>query len=71
MNRRHFVNSWFWRTYDQKEVDYIEEEGGLMTAFEFKYKSSGKNKVAREFLETYQGVTFKTVTRENFQDILS
>jgi predicted AAA+ superfamily ATPase len=71
MNRRHFVNSWFWRTYDQKEVDYIEEEGGLMTAFEFKYKSSVKNKVAREFLETYPGVTFKTVTRENFQDILS
>ena len=71
MNRRRFVNSWFWRTYDQKEVDYIEEEGGLMTAFEFKYKSSGKNKIAREFLETYPGVTFKTVTRENFQDIWS
>jgi len=71
MNRRRFVNSWFWRTYDQKEVDYIEEEGGLMTAFEFKFKSPGKNKIAREFLETYPGVTFKTVTRENFQDILS
>lgn len=71
MNRRRFVNSWFWRTYDQKEVDYIEEEGGQMTAFEFKFKSSGKVKIIREFQETYPEVTFMTVSRENYWDFLS
>jgi predicted AAA+ superfamily ATPase len=70
MNHRRFVNSWFWRTYDQKEVDYIEEEGGVITAYEFKYKSTGKNKIAREFLETYQGATFKTVSKENFWEFI-
>jgi uncharacterized protein len=71
MNRRRFVNSWFWRTYDQKEVDYIEEEGGQMTGFEFKFKSMGKNKIAKEFLSTYPGATFRTVSKENFWEFLS
>lgn len=71
MNHRRFVNSWFWRTYDQKEVDYIEEEGGMITAYEFKYKSKGKNKIAREFLETYPGATFNTVSKENFWEFLA
>jgi len=71
MNRRRFVNSWFWRTYDQKEVDYIEEEGGQMTGFEFKFKSMGKNKIAKEFLSTYPGATFRTVSKVNFWEFLS
>ncbi len=25
---RLFVNTYFWRTYDQKEIDYIEEHSG-------------------------------------------
>jgi hypothetical protein len=32
------VNRYFWRTYDQKEIDYIEEEGGTLQAYEFKWK---------------------------------
>jgi uncharacterized protein len=71
MNRRRFVNSWFWRTYDQKEVDYIEEEGGQLMAFEFKFRSSGKNRIPREFLEKYQGTNFTTVSKENYWDYLS
>jgi predicted AAA+ superfamily ATPase len=73
MNRRRFVNSWFWRTYDQKEVDYIEEEGGRMTAVEFKFrdKSGGKTRVIKEFQDTYPGSTFLTVTKENFWDFFA
>jgi hypothetical protein len=71
MNQRRFVNSWFWRTYDQKEVDYIEEEGGKIFAFEFKFKPAGKIKLVRDFQETYQDSTFMTVTRENYLNFLS
>ena len=71
MNRRRFVNSWFWRTYDQKEVDYIEEEGGRMIAVEFKYKPDQKQKMVREFMDTYPGTTFMTVSRENYWDFIS
>jgi hypothetical protein len=30
------VNPWFWRTYDQKELDFVEESGGRFAGFEFK-----------------------------------
>jgi predicted AAA+ superfamily ATPase len=71
MNRRHFINPWFWRTYDQKEVDYIEEEGGRLKAFEFKYKSDGKSRISKEFMETYPGVECKTVSKENYWEFLT
>jgi len=64
-NRRRFVNSWFWRTYDQKEVDYIEEEAGKITAVEFKIKSSRKSKMISDFMNAYPETVFQTVSREN------
>ena len=70
MNQRRFVNSWFWRTYDQKEVDYIEEEGGKLNAFEFKIKSGVNFKAMMEFQKNYPEATFMTVTKENFWEFL-
>ena len=35
-NSSKYVNSYFWRTYKQNEIDYIEEKGGQLSAFEFK-----------------------------------
>ena len=32
---------YFWRTYDQKEIDLIEEKNGNLTAIEIKYSKSG------------------------------
>jgi len=64
-NRRRFVNSWFWRTYDQKEVDYIEEEAGKITAVEFEIKSSRKSKMISDFMNAYPETVFQTVSREN------
>jgi uncharacterized protein len=71
MNRRRFVNSWFWRTYDQKEVDYIEEEGGILTAVEFKLNPERKSRLMKEFKDTYPGASFMTVTKENIWDFIS
>lgn len=70
MNRRHFVNSWFWRTYDQKEIDYLEEEGGKLSAFEFKFKAE-KTRVVKEFLITYPQATYSTITKDNYWELIS
>jgi hypothetical protein len=64
------VNTWFWRTYDQKEVDYIEEEGGKITAVEFKLTKSGTTQAKNKFLEIYKEASFITVTKENYLDFL-
>ena len=42
------VNMYFLRTHDQKEIDYIEEGGGALKAFEFKWKTK-KVKVPQLF----------------------
>jgi predicted AAA+ superfamily ATPase len=34
---RNYVNTYFWRTKDQQEIDYIEEKDGIIYAFEFKW----------------------------------
>jgi len=57
--RNYLANTYFWRTYDQKEIDYIEESGGEVHAFEFKWNSTQKVKVPQEFLNTYKNSDFK------------
>jgi len=32
-------NNYFWRTWDQKEIDWIEEREGKIFGFEFKYST--------------------------------
>lgn len=63
-----YVNSYFWRTYTGAEVDYIEERGGILTAFEIKnYKS--KKKAPATWIENY-GDTFFSITKDNFWEFL-
>lgn len=61
-------NKYFWRTYDQKEIDYIEESGGRLSAFEFKL--NGRAKTPTEFLESYPDSEFSAVTRKNYFDFI-
>lgn len=69
-NRR-FVNNYFWRTYDQKEVDYIEEEGGKLNAYEFKYSITNLPKLPAGFSESYPETSFECVNRENFWSFIT
>lgn len=58
------VNVYFWRTYDQKEVDYIEEADGKITGYEFKFSPEAKIKSATEFKESYKAEVHR-VDRKN------
>ena len=64
------VNTYFWRTYSQHEIDYIEEEEGKYHAFEFKWKTGKKTGVPRDYQTGYPSSTFITITPENFSDRL-
>jgi predicted AAA+ superfamily ATPase len=65
------ANVYFWRTYDQQEIDYIEESNGQLTAFECKWNPNKKVRLPKIFVQTYQNVTFKTVNRENFMQYVT
>ncbi|TVQ10474.1 MAG: ATP-binding protein [Bacteroidetes bacterium] len=60
-----FSNFYFWRTYDQQEIDLIEENSGRLAAFEIKW-GSRKTKPPVGFKKAYPESEYKTITRENF-----
>jgi len=66
------VNAYFWRTYDQKEIDYIEEHAGKLGAYEFKWgaKSEMKKSTRKTFLDAYPNAQMDTITQENFEGFL-
>ncbi len=64
------VNSYFWRTYDQKEIDYIEEGGGKLSGFEFKWQGEMKASTRREFIRNYPEAELSTITQQNFEHFL-
>jgi len=59
------LNIYFWRTYDQKEIDYVEESSGKITGYELKYSQKQKLKVPKGFKEEYNAEIFK-VDKNNF-----
>ena len=69
-NHRRFVNTYFWRTYDQQEIDYIEEIDGKLICFEFKYNAQAKSKFPKVFQETYPESDFKIINPDNFYELM-
>ncbi|MDP4272570.1 MAG: ATP-binding protein [Bacteroidota bacterium] len=63
-------NSWFWRTKEQKEIDYIEEGDGQLKTFEFKWNPGAKWKTPSRFLANYEGSTFDVIHPDNMEDFL-
>jgi hypothetical protein len=60
------MNRYFWRTYDQKEIDFIEEKDGLLTGFECKWNQARRDRPPKDFLETYPGSTVNQIDRANY-----
>ena len=65
-----FANQYFWRTYDQKEIDYLEEADGQLRGYEFKWSPTAKIKEPIDFLQSYPGSTVERVDRSNYWQFL-
>jgi predicted AAA+ superfamily ATPase len=63
-------NYWFWRTKDQKEIDWMEESDGKLVAFEFKWNAKKTVKMPKQFSDAYPNADFRVITPENYQDFL-
>lgn len=64
------ANFYFWRTYDQQEIDLIEERDGKLLGYEIKWKSKAV-KSPREWLREYDNSSFAVINKENFIGFLS
>ena len=59
------VNNYFWRTYEQQEIDWIEERDGKLYGYEFKWKDS-KVKIPPQWLKAYPEASFEVINMDNF-----
>jgi predicted AAA+ superfamily ATPase len=65
-----FAHDYFWRTWEKKEIDLLEEYDGRLHAWEFKWSPKRRAKVPDLFQETYPDSSFVTVTPDNFLEWL-
>jgi len=65
-----WANSWFWRTKQQQEIDYLEERDGQLSAFEFKWNPAAAVRLPRTFSAAYPSAAFAVVHRDNFDEFL-
>ncbi|MBW1779012.1 MAG: ATP-binding protein [Deltaproteobacteria bacterium] len=63
--RRQSVNAYFWRTYDKKEIDLVEEHRGVLSGFEIKWNPR-PGKPPKAWTDAYPNATFERINRENY-----
>lgn len=69
--RGQYVNTYFWRTTDKQEIDYIEEQDGKLSLFELKWNPRKQDmRLPNSFIKTYQPCLSTIVTPENYLSFL-
>ena len=62
--------NYFWRTYDQQELDWLEEQNGILNGFEFKWNERKKSKIPTAFSKAYTNATFEVINKENYLEFI-
>ncbi len=65
-----YANYYFWRTFSQQEIDFIEESGGRLHTFEFNWSSRKRARIPKSFLEAYPKSRTKIIHPENFEQFV-
>lgn len=63
------AKSYFWRTTQQQEVDYVEEINQKIYGYEFKWNPKKKVKLPKTFVEKYEAEE-ALINKENFRDFV-
>jgi uncharacterized protein len=63
-------NSYFWRTTTQQEIDYVEDYGGKLHAYEFKWKAGASPRFPKSFLEAYPDSETRLIHSKNFEEFV-
>ena len=72
LNYNGFYGSYyFWRTTQQQEIDFIEEQDGKFSAYEFKLNPKKNTRFSATFRNAYNVVTMKTITPANMEEFVA
>ncbi len=61
----------FWRTYNQKEIDWVEERDGRLFGYECKWSAKKRTRPPREWMEHYQNAEFSVVTPHSGYELIT
>lgn len=64
------VKRYFWRTVQQQEIDYIEEQEEKLSAYEFKWNKKARAKFPKTFIRAYPDSETHLITQGNFENFL-
>jgi len=67
--KQRLAHTYFWRTKQQQEVDFVEENGGKVFGFEFKWNKKQRQKLPKTFTETYKAHS-QVIDKNNFRDFV-
>ena len=65
-----YGKSYFWRTQQQQEVDYIEDYDGVLHAYEFKWSSTKQPRLTESFAKNYPEHSFSVIGPDNYQEFV-
>ena len=65
------TNNYFWRTYDQQELDWLEEKADNLAGFEFKWNENRKVRIPTAFAKAYPEASFEVVNKGNYLDFIT
>lgn len=60
---------YFWRTKQQQEVDFVEENAGKVSGFEFKWRGGSTKKLPKTFVDAYDASSV-VIHRSNFREFV-
>lgn len=64
------ANIYFWRTYQQQEIDLIEEHGGKLYGYEFKWSQTKAVYPPSHWIESYKNSEFKVIHPDNYGEFV-
>ncbi len=66
-----YGETYFWRTTQQQEIDYLEEKDGTIAAFEYKWGIKEKARFLKTFSKAYPNSSLTLVNPSNYETFLS
>ena len=61
---------YFWRNFQQREIDLIELKNNYLNAYEIKYSKDSKVKIPLAFKSAYPEAGFQKINRDNYLDFI-
>ncbi|MDP2721745.1 MAG: ATP-binding protein [Bacteroidales bacterium] len=67
--KQSLARTYFWRTKQQQEVDFVEENSGKIIGYEFKWNSKKTSRLPKTFVESYNAES-NVIDKNNFREFV-